>query len=117
MIVEYVPKVAMDYFKLEIYIPESHFPALQKALQSADAGHIGNYDCCLSWSRVRSTWRPLPGTDPYIGETGKVSEEDELKVEVTVLKSRLTGTLQVIKDIHPYEEPVINIIPLYAVGL
>ena len=51
------------FFKLEIFIPETHFADLRKALQSADAGHIGNYDCCLSYSKVIGTWRPLPGTE------------------------------------------------------
>ena len=36
--------------KLEIFIPESHLRALQGALQSVDAGHIGNYDSCMSYS-------------------------------------------------------------------
>ena len=106
----------MESLKLEIFIPESHFPALQKTLTSADAGHIGNYDSCLSYSRVRSTWRPLRGAKPYNGEVGTVSEEDELKVEVNVLKVNLDDTLKAIKSIHPYEEPVINVIPLYEVG-
>ena len=35
----------------EIYLPESHLPAMQKALQSVDAGHIGNYDSCIAYSR------------------------------------------------------------------
>lgn len=106
----------MDWLKLEIYIPESHFPALQKALQSADAGHIGNYDGCLSYSRVKGTWRPLQGARPYIGEEGTVSEAEELKVEVNVRIDKLDSTLRAIRNVHPYEEPVINVIPLYAFG-
>lgn len=103
-----------EMFKLEIFIPESHFPALQKALQAADAGHIGNYDNCLSYSRVRGTWRPLSGANPFIGEEGAISEEDELKVEVNVRKSKLANTMQAIRSVHPYEEPVINVILLYG---
>ena len=86
----------MEYIKLEIFIPETHFPQLQKALQEADAGHIGNYDSCLSYSPVISTWRPLAGTHPYIGEQGTVSCEPELKVEVTIRAENLneiSGTL------------------------
>ena len=105
------------FFKLEIFIPETHFAELRKALQSVDAGHIGNYDCCLSYSRVIGTWRPLPGTDPFIGEEGMISEEEELKVEVTVKGNRLDETLEAIKAVHPYEEPVINVIELYRTGL
>ena len=106
-----------EYIKLEIFIPETHFPQLQKALQNVDAGHIGNYDSCLSYSAVTGTWRPLYGTHPYIGEQGEVSSEPELKVEVTIRAENLRETSTAIKSVHPYEEPVINAIPLLAVGL
>ena len=101
------------FFKLEIFIPETHFRALQKALQDVDAGHIGKYDSCLAYSRVIGTWRPLDGTKPYIGEQGEISEEPEIKVEVTIKSECLDETIAAIKKVHPYEEPVINIIPLY----
>ena len=104
------------YYKLEIFIPESHFDDLRKALMSTDAGHIGNYDCCLSYSQVMSTWRPLAGTDPYIGKENVISIEPELKVEVTILADRFVETMEAIKRIHPYEEPVINAIPLWGTG-
>lgn len=115
----YKEKKSMDhtYFKMEIYIPELHFPVLQKALQEADAGHIGNYDCCLSFSRVTGQWRPLPGTDPYLGTENEICQAEELKVEVTVRGDRLEDTLRAVKAVHPYEEPVINVIPLYRTGL
>ena len=45
------------YCKLEIFIPESHLRALQQALADVDAGHIGKYDCCLSYSRVTGCWQ------------------------------------------------------------
>lgn len=104
-------------FKLEIFIPETHFPVLRKSLQDVDAGHIGNYDSCLSCSRVMSIWRPLAGTNPYIGAENEVSEEEELKVEVTVRGERLEETLAAVKAVHPYEEPVINVILLYQTGI
>ncbi len=105
------------YIKLEIFIPESHFKQLQDLLQKIDAGHIGNYDSCLSYSKVIGTWRPLEGTKPYIGEHNKISEEEEYKVEVTIKSENLKSTIEAIKSIHPYEEPVINAIPLLEVGL
>jgi hypothetical protein len=107
----------MEYYKLEIFIPESHFAELRKALQEADAGHIGNYDSCLSYSRVISTWRPLAGTDPFIGRENEISEEEELKVEVTVTGERFEETIAAVKAVHPYEEPVINVIRLYRTGI
>ena len=97
-----------EFCKLEIYLPESHLEAVQQALWSVDAGHIGRYDCCLSYSPVIGAWRPLAGTAPYLGRMGEVCHAPELKVEVT---------LAAVKRAHPYEEPVINVIPLYRTGL
>ena len=104
------------YCKLEIFIPESHLSVLQKALWEVDAGHIGNYDCCLSYSRVTGCWRPLAGTSPYLGQVGEISQEPELKVEVCCLFEKVDLTVDAVKRIHPYEEPVINVIPLWRVG-
>ena len=69
------------YCKLEIFIPETHLPVLQKTLREVDAGHIGNYDSCMSSSEVIGYWRPLEGCNPYIGNEGEISKEPEVKVE------------------------------------
>ena len=103
--------------KLEVFIPKSHFSRLQEVLQRVDAGHVGNYDSCLSFSEVMSTWRPLKGTDPYIGSVGELSLEPELKVEVTIRAENLEKTLSAIREVHPYEEPVINVLPLLSTGI
>ena len=36
-----------------------------------------------------------------------------MKVEVTVFTEKVDATIQVIKEVHPYEEPVINALPIY----
>ena len=106
----------MMYCKLEIFIPEKFLPTLQETLYSIDAGHIGNYDCCLSYSHVIGTWRPLDGTHPYSGTHGVVSQVQELKVEVTCRLQDIDRIIAAVKAIHPYEEPVINAIPLLRTG-
>ena len=105
---------SMEYrlVKLETYIPETHLSALRKALQEADAGHIGNYDSCLAYSHVTGTWRALAGAQPYIGAPGEVSEASEIKVEVTLRAAQVEDTVRAVRRVHPYEEPVINLIPL-----
>ena len=105
------------YCKLEIFVPESHLDAVREALWSVDAGHIGRYDRCLSYSPVTSCWRPLEGTSPYLGHEGELCTQRELKVEVTCRLDRLEETIAAIRRVHPYEEPVIQAIPLWAVGL
>ena len=101
------------YCKIEIFIPESHLHELQKALQSVDAGHIGKYDSCMSYYEVTGTWRPLEGSNPYIGKENEIGQAAELKVEVTCRADKVDETIAAIKKVHPYEEPVINAIPLF----
>ena len=107
----------MNFCKLEIFIPETHLHILQETLAEHDAGHIGKYDSCISYSHVKGTWRPLEGAEPYKGEKGTLSIEDELKVEVTCKVENLDTIIEAVKKIHPYEEPVINAIPLIRTGL
>lgn len=98
--------------KLEIFIPESHLEALSQALHLAGAGRIGNYDYCKSYQVVRGTWRPLENANPYLGEHGQVCTGEELKVEVNCRSELVPAVLKAIRQVHPYEEPVINIFPL-----
>ena len=99
--------------KLEIFIPESHLPVLRLALQSVKAGRLGNYDSCLACSKVTGSWRPLHGSHPYLGTEGEVNEAEEIKVEVNILAGDLERTLNAIYEIHPYEEPLVNVIPIF----
>ena len=107
----------VSFIKLEIFIPETHLEALQEALRSVDAGHIGNYDSCLSFHHVTGSWRALEGAAPYQGAVGELLCAQEVKVEVTIKAHRLRETIAAIKQAHPYEEPVINAIPLIGTGL
>ncbi len=99
-------------YKIEVFLPESVLPALQEVLQQVDAGHIGQYDCCMNWAPVTSSWRPLPGACPYDGEVGKLTVAPEIKAEFCCRGERLEETVAAIRAIHPYEEPLINVLPL-----
>ena len=101
-----------EFCKLEIFIPKSHLPELVVVLQSVDAGHIGDYDSCLSYSDVIGMWRPINNAKPYLGKQNEISTAPEIKVEVRIPTENIEKTISAIKAIHPYETPVINIIPL-----
>lgn len=104
------------FCKMEIYIPATHFEVLRKALQSVDAGHIGDYDGCLSYSETNGCWRPLEGSHPYNGEENQLCTAKEYKVEVICKTEKVDETIRAVKAVHPYEVPVINVIPLYRTG-
>jgi hypothetical protein len=101
--------------KLEIFLPPESLESVAEALRQAGAGKIGNYDSCLSASPVKGRWRPLAGADPYNGDIGKLCEADELKVEANCPAENLKKALKLIRAAHPYEEPVINVIPLLRI--
>ena len=48
-----------------------------------------------------------------MGTEGEVSEAEEIKVEVNILAGDLERTLNAIYEIHPYEEPLVNVIPMF----
>ena len=100
----------MQFCKLEIFIPKTHFRQLQSVLQQIDAGHIGNYDSCLSYSEVIGTWRPLDGAQPYLGQQNEISQETELKVEVRIAIENLKKR-RVVESI-PFCVNVLTKIPL-----
>jgi hypothetical protein len=103
---------SVPQFKLEIFIPSTHVDALREALAEAGAGRIGDYDHCCSVMDVHGYWRPLDGAKPYQGEVGQVEMGKECKVEVNCPRELVQDVLKAIRRVHPYEEPVINIIPL-----
>ena len=98
--------------KIELFIPEQYIELLRDELNKVNVGHIGNYDHCISITDVRGYWRPLVGATPYQGEIGEISEGTECKVEVNCGRESVREALSVIKRIHPYDEPLINIIAL-----
>lgn len=77
---------------------------------------LNNFLHCSAYQNVIFGWL-LPGTSPYIGTENEISKEPELKVEVTCKVENLQRTMEAVKEVHPYEEPVINVIPLYQMGI
>ena len=102
----------LELYNIIVFIPPEFLPQLQEAVTRTGAGRVGNYDHCMAVSPVTGYWRPLPGSTPYQGEIGKVEAAAELKVEVSCRRECIPETLQAIREIHPYEEPVIHILPI-----
>jgi hypothetical protein len=115
MIGKILKRDAMDVsavFKLEIYIPMDALDDVLDALHEAGAGVIGNYDHCFAVTQVSSTFRPLEGANPTLGRVGEMVSTGEAKVEVNVREPHLMAAIEAVRRVHPYEEPLINILPL-----
>ncbi|MBQ4558320.1 MAG: cytochrome C biogenesis protein [Clostridia bacterium] len=105
----------MKLYKIETYLPKEALDNIKNALCQLGFGKVGNYDCCMSWHEVNSSWRPLDGANPYQGVVNKVEFATEYKLEFRCCDKDLQKVVESIKLHHPYEEVCINIIPLYVI--
>lgn len=98
--------------KLITYVPTKHVKDVQKALFDAGGGSIGNYDQCSFNSEGIGTFRAQKEAKPYVGRVGQMHQEKETKVEVLLPKHLKNKILLRLFEIHPYEEPAFDIVPL-----
>lgn len=98
--------------KLVTFVPKDHADKVRNAMFEAGAGHIGRYDSCSFNLAGTGTFRGGEGTDPFVGETGKLHTEDEIRIETIVPKSILPRVLREMMAAHPYEEVAYDIYPL-----
>jgi hypothetical protein len=98
--------------KLEIFVPQEYSLKIRDELAKIGVGRIGDYDHCVAIYPVQGYFRPLPGSDPFDGEIGRISETVEHKIEVNCERALVNESMKVIRSVHPYEEPLVNVIPL-----
>lgn len=103
-------------YKLVVYVPLSHTNKVREAILTAGAGHIGRYQDCSFFVRGTGSFRPLEGSQPYIGQQGVFEEAEEDRLETIVPNSLLDRCLQAMKEAHPYEEVAYDIYSLQVDG-
>lgn len=96
-------------YKMCYFVPESHLEQTKQALFAAGAGRIGDYDSCAWQCRGQGQFRPLEGSDPYLGSRGEVEVVDEFKVELVCEDGLIHEALKALKQAHPYEEPAYEV--------
>ncbi|WP_296178317.1 YqfO family protein [Pseudomonas sp. UBA1879] len=96
-------------YKLAFFVPPSHVEQVKSALFAAGAGRIGAYDSC-SWQVLgMGQFRPLDGSQPFIGQTGEVEQVEEWKVELVVADELIQQVVAALKSSHPYETPAYDV--------
>lgn len=102
----------MQSIKVEVFLPRTHVSELIERLNEKHLITVGPYDSVYSETLVQGHWRPLSGADPYDGVIGVLSEETESKLEFRIAAERVSEAEALIRAVHPYETPMINLIPL-----
>jgi len=100
------------YYKLVVFVPEDNLEEVRDAISNAGAGHIGNYSHCTFQSKGIGTFKPLQGSDPYIGKLNEIEKVDECRLETIVSVNKLDDVLNNMLRAHPYEEVAYDLIPL-----
>ena len=96
-------------FKLCVFVPESHLETLKTALFDAGAGKIGDYEqCCWQTSGI-GQFRPLPGSEAFIGEVGSLEQVTEYKLELVCDDAVIQGAIAALLAAHPYETPAYEV--------
>jgi hypothetical protein len=99
-------------FKLCFYVPATHLEAVKAAVFTAGAGRIGDYDSCCWQVLGQGQFRPLAGSDPFIGRQGEVEQVEEYRVEMVCERGVLRAVVSAMKQSHPYEEPAWDVVEL-----
>ena len=98
--------------KIIVTVPIANIEDVRNAICSEGAGIIGNYSYCTTSTKSVGTFKPSKNANPYIGEREKLEFVDEEKLEVVCDINIAKRVLNKIREVHPYEEPGIDIIPL-----
>ena len=99
-------------YKICYFVPESHLEETKTALFAAGAGRIGDYDSCCWQTLGQGQFRPQAGSNPYLGQTGKVERVAEYRVELVCEDDVVERAIAALKAEHPYEEPAYDLIKL-----
>ena len=105
-------KLDINKVKIFVTVPKENLEEVRKSMCNAGAGVIGNYTFCSTSTNSVGTFIPNDDAHPYIGEQNKLKYVQEEKLEVVCDISKVKEVIRELKKVHPYEEPVIDIIPL-----
>lgn len=104
--------IDINRVKIIVTIPAANLEEVRNAVCEAGAGIIGNYTHCSMSTKCIGTFKPTDEANPYIGESNKLEFVEEEKLEVVCDVEIVKKVIIKLREVHPYEEPAIDIIPL-----
>lgn len=95
-----------------VTVPPEHTDALLDAISGAGGGIIGEYTHCAYVIRGTGRFKPSATATPHLGAKERINEEDEARIETFCDRDQAKAVVAAIREAHPYEEPVIYLLPL-----
>jgi len=98
--------------KIVTFCPVEYADAVRQSMFDAGAGNVGNYDQCSYNTEGEGTFRAGEGTNPFVGNIGKLHIEKEIKIETIVPSYKVGKVIKAMLSAHPYEEVAYDIFAL-----
>ncbi|AMB94703.1 Nif3-like dinuclear metal center hexameric protein [Aerococcus sanguinicola] len=103
-------------YRIKVYLPKENLADYQAAIFGAGYAQVGNYDQVSFTSKGQGHFRPLDQANPSIGSVQEETAVDEVVFSFLVSQSELSAALDLARDLHPYEEAVIDVVSLANKG-
>lgn len=104
--------ININRVKIFVTIPIENVEEVRNAVCEIGAGIIGDYTYCTSSTKSIGTFKPNDNANPYIGEKNNLEFVEEEKLEVVCDVDNVKKVITKLREVHPYEEPAIDIVPL-----
>lgn len=104
--------IEINKVKIIVTIPIENVDEVRNAICEAGAGVIGNYTHCSMSTKCVGTFKPTDEANPYIGEKNNLEFVEEEKLEVVCDVNIVKNVISKLREVHPYEDPAIDIVPL-----
>ena len=82
------------------------------AAAQAGAGNVGAYSRVAALLDGNETWRSGKDAHPYNGAVGEVTVAKSVRIEMQCPEDKAADVIKAVRALHPYEEPVIELIKL-----
>lgn len=94
--------------------PAEAVDRILEAIASAGGGVIGNYSHCAYVSSGQGRFKPDAAANPQVGAIGHINRVDETQIQTFCSRANAKAVVQAIRTAHPYEEPVIYLVPVLS---
>ena len=88
-----------------VFVPLSHKDLVKAAMFQAGGGKIGNYDSCCFEQAGIGQFRPLSGSQAFVGKINEVEKVEEVRIEMICDEAHYPQVIEALKSSHPYETP------------
>lgn len=96
-------------YKLVFFVPENHKEAVKQAVFDQGAGRYEGYDYCSWETSGNGQFKPLSGSQPFIGQHDQIETVVEYRVEMICDDEHIKAVLQALIRAHPYETPAYEV--------